>query len=244
MILHRVRNRLQLTTKVILFAAACFGCLSDTAPCAAQSAKSTTYVGPIDGDAKAVRRMAIVVQGNEFVAYACSTDEAFNKTYAVWFKGTTKDGRIQSTLNDVTLDATLKETRFSGTLTAKGTDLLTFRAAAIVRSPIAGLYRATDTVKDSEFIVGWIVDGAHNVVGSCQNKKSGAQQVLKPAKPLPPPPVQQPAPEEVQQQEQVADEVLVVQVDEEAEQQVQAQKVKSVAQVPNGKKVPLPKKKK
>ena len=80
--------------------------------------------------------------------------------------------------------------------------------------------------------------GLHNVVGSCRNKKTGAQQVLQPAAPLPPPPAQQPTPEEAAQQQQVADEVLVVQVDEEAEAQVQAQKVKSVAQVPSGKKVP------
>lgn len=211
---------------------------------AAQPAKSTTFVGPVDGDAKSLRRIAIVVQDNQFVAYVCSKDEEFNKGYSRWLKGSVKDGKIAATEEGLTVQGELQDGRFNGTVTGKDAKPLGFRAAAIVRSPVAGLYRATDKVKDAEFVVGWIVDGLHNVVGSCRNKKTGAQQVLQPAAPLPPPPAQQPTPEEAADQQQVADEVLVVQVDEEADAQVQAQKVKSVAQVPAGKKVPLSRKKK
>lgn len=213
-------------------------------PLVVAASQTVTYVGPVDGDAKNTRRIAIVVEGDQFIAYSCSSDANFNKVYAIWFKGSAKDGRIRATQDNVELEGSLVGTRYTGTLTAKNAAPLSFKAAAIVRSPIAGLYRATDTVKDADFVIGWIVDGNHNVVGSCRNKKTGNQAVLKPKKPLPPPPVEQPAPEEVAKQEQVADEVLIVQADEEAEQQVQAQKVRSVTQVTPGKKVPLPKKKK
>jgi hypothetical protein len=211
---------------------------------AAESGKSTTFVGRVDGDAKSLRRIAIVVQDNQFIAYVCSKDAEFNKTYSRWIKGSVENGKLNASAEGVSVQGELNDGRFSGTVAGKDAKALNFRAAAIVRSPVAGLYRATDTVKDSEFVVGWIVDGLHNVVGSCKNKKTGAQQVLQPAKPLPTPPAQQPTPEEAAAQETAADEVLVVQVDQEAEAQVQAQKVKSVAQVPAGKKVPLAKKKK
>ena len=207
---------------------------------AAQPAKAkaaTTFIGTLPAEPPA--RVAIVVEGDTFLAYACGQTDDFNKVASAWFKGTVKNGRIEATEDGKTLSAALADGTVRGSLTAAGKER-GFTAKPVAPTAIAGLYRATKDVKGDPLVLGWIVDAKHQVVGGCQGKKR-EPIALQPAKPLPPPPppAEEPQPEEKQQ----AEESLIGQFEEEPGVKVQGEKVTSAVKPPAGKIVRAQKKK-
>jgi hypothetical protein len=195
----------------------------------AAAAAATTYIGTLPAEPPA--RVAIVVEGDAFLAYACGKTDEFNQSASAWFKGTIRDGRIEATVEGKSLTATLADGTIRGTLTADGRER-EFIAKPVSAKSAAGLYRATRDVKGDTIVAGWIVDAKHQVVGGCQGKKRKPVAIQPPA-PLPPPPPanQDPPPEQGQQVE----DLLLVQVDEEPEVAVQGEKVTSATKPPAGK---------
>jgi hypothetical protein len=189
---------------------------------------ATTYIGTLPAEPPA--RVAIVVEGDAFLAYACGKTDEFNWSASAWFKGSVRDGRIEATADGKTLTATLTDGTVRGTLSADGRDR-EFTAKPASAKGAAGLYRAVRDVKGDTIVAGWIVDEKHQVVGGCQGKKRKSIAIQPPAPlPPPPPPNQDPPPEQAQQVE----DVLLVQVDEEAEVAVQGEKVTSATKPPTG----------
>lgn len=190
---------------------------------------ATTYIGTLPAEQPA--RVAVVVEGDAFLAYACGKTDEFNRSASAWFKGTVRDGRIEAAAEGKTLAATLKDGTIRGTLTADGRDR-EFTAKPVPQKATAGLYRATLDLNGDTMVAGWIVDAKHQVVGGCQSKNRKPVALPVPA-PLPPPapPKQDPPPEQAQQVE----EVLFVQADEEPGVAVQGEKVSSATEPPVGK---------
>src|SRR5262245_23355381 len=58
--------------------------------------KFTTYIGELK-DAPDSARIAFVVEGDKFVAYICSSDQAFNDRFSRWLRGDVKDGQLSAT---------------------------------------------------------------------------------------------------------------------------------------------------
>src|SRR5437870_10598879 len=56
----------------------------------APAAPFTTFVGEIKGAPESAR-IAFVIEGDKFVAYVCSADEAFNNQFSRWFRGDVKE---------------------------------------------------------------------------------------------------------------------------------------------------------
>jgi hypothetical protein len=208
---------------------------------AAQPVKAkpaTTYIGTLPAEPPA--RIAVVIEGETFLAYACGQTDDFNKSASAWFKGTVKTGRIEATEDGKELSAVLADGTIRGSLTAEGKER-EFTAKPVPPTAIAGLYRATKEVKGDALVLGWIVDAKHQVVGGCQGGKR-SPVALKPAQPLPPPPppAEEPKPEEKQE----AEESLIGQFEEEPGVRVQGEKVTSAVKPPVGKVVRAATKKK
>src|SRR3954470_22583780 len=86
---------------------------------AAQPGKArpaTTFIGTLPAETPA--RVAIVVEGDAFIAYACGQTNDFNKAASAWFKGTVKNGRIEATVGDKKLSAAIADGTVRGSLTA------------------------------------------------------------------------------------------------------------------------------
>jgi hypothetical protein len=205
---------------------------------AAAQPTATTFVGTLPAEPPA--RVAIVVEGDAFLAYACGQTDDFNRAASAWFKGTIQKGRIEATEGGKRLSAALADGTIRGSITAEGKER-EFTAKPVPATAIAGLYRATKEAKGDTFVMGWIVDAKHQVVGGCQSKKQ-RPVALKPVKPLPPPPppAQEPPPEDKQQ----AEESLIGQVELEpgaSLTSLQGEKVTSAVNPPAGKVVAAPK---
>ena len=54
----------------------------------------TTFVGPVQCGEKTAR-IGLVADGDSYLAYVCSQDEAFNRDHARWFKGTVAGGKLE-----------------------------------------------------------------------------------------------------------------------------------------------------
>jgi hypothetical protein len=190
---------------------------------------ATTYIGTLPAEPPA--RVAVVIEGDAFLAYACGQTDEFNQSASAWFKGTIRDDRIEASADGKTLTATLADGAIRGTLTADGRER-EFTARPVSPKSVAGLYRATRDVSGDTLVMGWIVDAKHQVVGGCQGKNRKAV-ALKPPAPLPPPTPanQDPPPEQAQQ----AEELILQQVDEEPGVAVQGEKVTSPTNPPAGK---------
>lgn len=141
-------------------------CASATAD--EEPAASRTYIGVIDGAPKN-SLIAVVVEGNEVLAYACSDDETFNTRNSRWFRETAADGELQAANDGVKLAATIGKDAVAGTLTGPDKKALKFTATAAGEN--AGLFRAEGKVEDEEHVAGWIADGKGTVVGSHHHKK-------------------------------------------------------------------------
>lgn len=196
---------------------------------------ATTFIGELPAEPPA--RVAVVVEGTTFLAYACGKTDEFNRSASAWFKGAIKNGRIEAANGEKKLTATLDKDTIRGTLTADGRERA-FTAKPVPATATAGLYRATRAVGDDTLVFGWIVDSKHLVVGGCHGKQR-PPIALQPKQPLPPPPPpgKPPAPE---QKKQVED-LLIRQVDEEPEVVVQGDKVTSAVNPPDGKILPADK---
>lgn len=90
-------------------------------------AASRTYIGVIDGAPKN-SLIAVVVEGNEVLAYACSEDETFNTRNSRWFRETAADGEMQAVNDGVKLAVTIGKDEVAGTLTGSDKKALNFKA--------------------------------------------------------------------------------------------------------------------
>ena len=143
----------------------CASAAADEKPAASQ-----TYIGVIDGAPKN-SLIAVVVEGNEVLAYACSEDETFNTSNGRWFRETAADGELQAANDGVKLAATIGKDAVAGTLTGPDKKALKFKALPAAEN--AGLFRAEGKAEDEEHVAGWIADGKGTVVGSRHHKKFG-----------------------------------------------------------------------
>src|SRR3982751_6582871 len=84
----------------------------------ANAKTATTFIGTLPAEPPA--RVAIVVEGDTFLAYACGQTDDFNQAASAWFKGTVKNGRIEATADGKKLSAALGAGAVTGTLTAEG----------------------------------------------------------------------------------------------------------------------------
>jgi hypothetical protein len=195
--------------------------------CCASTRAADTYIGVLPAEPPA--RVAVVVEGNTFLAYACGQTDDFNQSASAWFRGTVSNGRLEATVGGKTLTAAVERGQVRGTLTGDGDREREFTAKPVPRTAVAGLYRATHEVDGDTLVFGWIVDTKHQVAGGCHGKKRKAV-ALQPKAPLPPP-VPNPSPE----QKRESQDLIVQQVDEEPEVQVQGEKVTSAVTPPAGK---------
>jgi hypothetical protein len=137
---------------------------------------ATTYIGELKGAPESAR-IAVVCDGDKFVAYVCSGDQKFNDSFSRWLRGDMKAGALAAA-DQVELKAALKGDTLTGTLSRDGKSH-EFTAAAIAGDSNAGLFRAGDTFEDTDFVIGWIVDEKENVVGT-GGARRGPVQTLKP----------------------------------------------------------------
>jgi len=194
------------------------------------AADATTYIGVLPAEPPA--RIAVVVEGDSFLAYACGKTDEFNQAHSAWFKGSVKSGRMEATADGKTFSAALEKGTVHGSLATDG-KAKEFTAKPVPASAIAGLYRATRDVNGDSLVFGWIVDAKHQVAGGCHGKKQ-KPIALQPKAPLSPPAAtpEKPTPE----QKQEADEFIVQQVDPDLS--VQGEKVTSAVNPPAGKAIP------
>jgi len=143
---------------------------SEAKPAAQQPAASRTYIGTLEGAPKN-SLIAVVVEGNEVLAYACSADEQFNTTSSRWFRGAAADGKLQAANDGVELEAGIGEGAVTGTLT--GPDMKALKFQATPAGENGGLFRAEGKVDEEEHVAGWIADGRGTVVGSHHHKQFG-----------------------------------------------------------------------
>jgi hypothetical protein len=229
-----VRIRAAFAAIVALAALTALAALGNPAP--AQPAKgATTFIGTLPADPPA--RVAIVIEGDRFLAYACGQTDDFNKAASAWFSGTIQNGKIEAKNDGKTLSATLADGKVRGSLTIPGRER-EFTAKPVSANAIAGLYRAAREVKGDTVVMGWIVDAQHQVVGGCQSKRQ-LPVALKPAKPLPPPPppptAEEPPPDPPAEQKKEAQELIIGQIEEEPGVALQGEKVTSATKPPAGK---------
>jgi hypothetical protein len=125
------------------------------------------------GDAK----IAIVLEGDAFVAYTCGERTAFNRGYSRWWKGTLGSTAVQSEQGNVTLSLERSDGSLVGTVASPEYELY-FSAEPIPKDSRAGLYRAESKSKDLDYVLGWIVDTDGSVVGCCSCKQTGARRAL------------------------------------------------------------------
>lgn len=202
----------------------------------ASAADATTYIGVLPAEPPA--RIAVVLEGDAFLAYACGKTDEFNQAHSGWFKGKLSNGRMEATVGDKTFTATLEKGAVRGSLATGEGRGKEFTAKPVAATALAGLYRATREVDGDPLVLGWIVDAKHQVAGGCQGKKRKAF-ALQPKAPLPPPP---PADELPPAEQQQAEEFIVQQVDADPGVAVQGEKVKSAVNPPAGKLVRAAKK--
>lgn len=194
------------------------------------SPAAVTYVGVVPAEPPA--RVAVVVEGDTFLAYVCGKTDDFNAVGAAWFKGTVRGGVIDAETDGKRLSAGVAGGTVRGSVEAGG------RARGFTAAPVsgvAGLYRAAR----GERVFGWVVDANHQVVGGCHSK-SRPPVALAVARPLTPPAPKQPGAKAAGKAE--VEELLVEQVDEEPGVAVQGQRVESAANPPSGRVVAAAKK--
>src|SRR5262245_47631312 len=175
----RVNNRLRSWVSAAVLAACAAGVAAvpsvraDDEKIETPAAPFTTYIGELK-DAPESARVALVVEGSKFVAYVCSADHPFNTTFSRWLRGDVKAGQLTATKDGITLTATLKGDTVTGSITKGKTH--EFSAKAIAPDANAGLFRASETFNEDDYIVGWIVDEKGEIVGT--GGKAGDVQTL------------------------------------------------------------------
>ena len=143
---------------------------------AAANAEPQTYVGKLPtrtGDAK----LAIVVEGDSFVAYSCGERSAFNQNYSRWWKGSVESAAAGLEQAGVKLMFEKSGAQLVGKITGNNQQL-DFQIAAVPTNSAAGLYRGEKTFRDRDYVLGWIVDLKGKIVGSCSCKQTGIRTAL------------------------------------------------------------------
>jgi hypothetical protein len=196
----------------------------------AAAADATTYIGVLPAEPPA--RIAVVVEGDSFLAYACGKTDEFNQAHSAWFKGKVSNGRMEAVVGDKTFAAALEKGAVRGSLASGEGRGKEFTAKPVSAAAVAGLYRAARESDGDTLVFGWIVDAKHQVAGGCQGKKRKAVALQPPAPLPPPPPADEPPTAEQQKQ---AEEFIVSQVGTEPDEAVQGEKVTSAVNPPAGK---------
>lgn len=201
-------------------------------PAAAAEPAAVTYIGALPAEPPAA--IAVVIEGDTFLAYTCGRTDDFNRAASAWFRGTVRDGKLSATTGDAVLSATTGAGAVRGTLSAGGRERA-FEAKPVPAKGLAGLYRAAREANGDAVVMGWIVDTKHQVLGGCQSKKRPAV-ALRPAKPLPPPapPAAPDAPTKTEP-EAAAEEALIGQFESEPGVALLGEKVTAPAAPPEGK---------
>jgi hypothetical protein len=197
---------------------------------AAPAAETITYIGTLPSEPPA--RIAVVVEGNTFLAYACGKTDDFNQAASAWFKGTMRTNRLEAEVDGKSFAAELSGGVVRGTLTVGGRKR-DFTAKPVAANAVAGLYRAIHDVNGEMLVMGWIIDANHQIVGGCQGTKRKPIALQPKA-----PPVQaenQPPEQKQEAPQQQVEDLVVQQVDEQPGVAVQGQKVKSAVNPPVGK---------
>ena len=141
------------------------------------------YVGAVEGFPGAVR-IAVVIEGERWLAYACGDSDRVNESVSRWWKGSTTSGVFVSDEEGATLTAKTEGKKITGVLQTKEGASHSFVASKVAPGARAGVYRASTTAKSGEHQLSWIVDADGLVVGC--NKGNGKRVALKPAKLAPP----------------------------------------------------------
>jgi hypothetical protein len=180
----RLKNRLRSWAGAAVLAACAAGVVAvphlraDDEKIETPAPRFTTYIGELK-NAPESARIALVVEESKFVAYVCSADQEFNNTFSRWLRGDVKDGQLSGTAGGIELTATLKGDTVSGSI--KKDKVHEFIAKAIPGDANAGLFRASETFNEDDYIVGWIIDEKGNVVGT-GGRRGGPVQTLQPPK--------------------------------------------------------------
>jgi hypothetical protein len=138
-------------------------------PAAAPAAKS--YIAKVDG-APASARVGIVVEGNKFVAYVCSLDDAFNLTSSRWYKGNLDaSGNVQGTSPDgVEFKGNVSGDKFTGTLVNTAKKSATFNGTLVPADGKSGLFRGTGKYGGVDVVVGSVLDPDGTFAATAQKK--------------------------------------------------------------------------
>jgi hypothetical protein len=139
---------------------------------AAQAGKAVSYVGKLNGGPTSAR-VAVVADGDDFIAYVCSSDDAFNQKASRWFKGKLEDGKFSTEPDGLKLNGAITASGLKGTLS--GEEEMTFSAKATDNATMAGLFRAEFNDGEDDMIGGWIVDEEDEAVGAA-NSTSGKKK--------------------------------------------------------------------
>lgn len=142
----------------------------------APAAAATTFIGELKGAPESAR-IAVVVDGDKFVAYVCSGDQPFNDAFSRWLRGGANAGKLAAKTDcGATLTAAAAEDAVTGTL-SKGGKTHEFTARRIAGDSNAGLFRAAEEVGDDAYVIGWIADEKDVVVGT-GGRRGGKVQTL------------------------------------------------------------------
>ena len=133
-----------------------------------------TYVGTV-AKAPGGAMIGAVIDGERFLVYLCSNDEAFNASHAHWFRGKVgEQGNLEAEAGGAKLVAKLAADKIDGTVT--GSDNQTFKFTAAV-GKAGGVYRAEAIIEKDHYIAGWVRNDDGATVGAALKK--GKQTALK-----------------------------------------------------------------
>ncbi len=148
---------------VLLLLAACADTIQDKQP--PLTTDSNVFVGQIEGTDALI---ALVIDGNTFTAYTCGQEESW-QALTGWFEGTVAGTSITTTPGgwDMTLEASLSNGVWQGTLTASGRSH-TFTAERARTDRPAGFYLLNTDSREA----GLIIDNSLNTAGVYYGKSS------------------------------------------------------------------------
>ena len=144
------------------------GTTTTTTATAAALPQSATFTASMPGkDGGPPMAMAINVEGDKVVAYACN-----GTNDAAWFRGTQKDGTMELTSDYLdTLKATFDGTNLNATVTMND---MTMTMMAQPASPPAGMY----TMTDGDARASWVVLPDQTMLGVVQPNSTNDREVI------------------------------------------------------------------
>ena len=133
-----------------------------------------TYVGEL-AKAPGGAMIGVVLEGEEFQAYLCSNDDAFNASHARWFRGTVgKQGTLEAEGGGAKLVGKLADGKFEGAVTGSDNQAFAFTATACKSG---GVFRAEAIIEKDHYVAGWVRNDDGATVGAAATK--GKQTALK-----------------------------------------------------------------